>query len=405
MPEAQGPRLTRDGEVDAQGPFRYIRHPDNLPIIIVLWSFRRMTVNRLVLAVVSSGYAVLGSWHEDRRLLATYGKVFHIYRRRVPMMIPELWHRSQDDPLRSEARERAESVGEALPEIYDEWIQGDGVTLHVVRAGKGPPVILLHGFPENWCSWRYQIPALVRAGFSVWALDLRGYNLSSRPSCRDAYHLQHLVRDVAAVVHATGQQGAHIIGHDWGGVIAWTFAGVYPELTRRLIILNAPHMRIYLRRVRRLAQMLRSWYVLFFQVRWLAERALSANQFLAVRFMFKQMTLRRGTFSQADIEHYTEALSEPGALTAALNYYRANLGPDALSLASSAMIAAKTLVIWGEKDPALSIGLLEGLEEVAPLLTVQRIPHAGHWVHREAPAEVNRLALAFLRDSEFSRTL
>jgi pimeloyl-ACP methyl ester carboxylesterase len=206
-------------------------------------------------------------------------------------------------------------------------------------------------------------------------------------------------------VRATGQKDAHIVGHDWGGVIAWTFAGVHPELTRKLVVLNAPHMRIYLRRVHRLPQMLRSWYVLFFQVRWIAERALAANNFRAVRSIFRHMPARRGTFSAAEINQYIDALSEPGALTAALNYYRANFRRDPLELASSAHVAAETLVIWGEKDPALSLELLRGLEEVAPQLQVQRIPNAGHWVQREAPAEVNRLVLAFLRGSEISRAI
>src|SRR5207244_2516240 len=131
---------------------------------------------------------------------------------------------------------------------------------------------LLHGFPENWRCWRHQFEPLAQAGLSVLAPDLRGYNLSDRPSPRAAYDLRRLVADVAALVRATGHTRAHIVGHDWGGVIAWAFAGAHPELLDRLVILNAPHMDIYLRKVWRPPQVFRSWYVLFFQIPRLPER-------------------------------------------------------------------------------------------------------------------------------------
>lgn len=285
----------------------------------------------------------------------------------------------------------------SVPPVHHERVSGDGVELHVAEAGSGTPVILLHGFPENWTSWRHQIAALAAAGFSAWAPDLRGYNLSDRPSERSAYRLRHLVADVAAMVRATGAQRAHVVGHDWGGIIAWTFAGQYPELVDKLVILNAPHMRIYFKKVRRLPQLLRSWYVLFFQLPFVPEGALAACHFRAVRRMFEKSPARKGAFSKADIGNYIEALAHPGALTAALNYYRANMRGDQLGLARSSHIDAPTLVIWGERDPALSIGLLDGLEQVAPRVTVHRIPDAGHWVQNEAPDEVNRVLISFLR--------
>lgn len=281
-------------------------------------------------------------------------------------------------------------------QVHHEQVRGDGVDLHVARAGEGPPVVLLHGFAEDWRSWRHQIPALAAAGFSVWAPDLRGYHLSEKPRGREAYHLRHLAEDVAALVRATGQRHAHIVGHDWGGIVAWTFVGIHPELTRRLVILNAPHLRIYLRRARRPPQLFQSWYVLFFQLPWLAERALSAGNFRAVRAMFRHAPARPGAFSEEDIDGYIAALSKPGALTAALNYYRANFRGDGFRLASSSKVTAGTLVIWGEKDPALSIGVLEGLDEVASQLRIQRIADAGHWVQNEAPEEVNEALIDFL---------
>jgi pimeloyl-ACP methyl ester carboxylesterase len=279
-------------------------------------------------------------------------------------------------------------------------VQGDGVELHVAHAGEGPPVILLHGFPENWKSWHHQIMALSEVGFSVWAPDLRGYNRSEKPAGREAYHLRHLIEDVAAIVRATGQARTHIVGHDWGGIIAWTFAGRFPELVDKLVILNAPHMQLYMERVFHFPQILRSWYVLFFQLPHLPELLISAGNFLIIRTMFRYGPARRAAFSNPAIDEYVEALSKPGALTAALNYYRENLGSDAMTLARSARTEAETLVIWGERDLALGIELLEGLDAMAPHVQTHRIPDAGHWVQNEAPEEVNQVLLAFLRLSE-----
>lgn len=124
--------------------------------------------------------------------------------------------------------------------VHFQRVRTNGIELSVARAGEGPVVVLLHGFPENWTSWRRQIPTLVAAGYSVWVPDLRGYNLSDKPPGRDAYHLRHLTADLAGIVQATGQPRASIVGHDWGGLVAWTFAGQYPELLSTLTILNAP---------------------------------------------------------------------------------------------------------------------------------------------------------------------
>ncbi|SCX94528.1 Pimeloyl-ACP methyl ester carboxylesterase [Nitrosospira sp. Nsp13] len=282
-------------------------------------------------------------------------------------------------------------------ELRHERVTGDGIDLHVVMAGEGPPVILLHGFPENWRSWQRQIPALAAAGFSVWVPDMRGYNLSGRPSEQNAYQLDHLVADVAALVRATGYPRAHIVGHDWGGIIAWTFADKHPELVDRLVILNAPHLKIYAQEVRHPRQMFKSWYMLFFLLPRLPELALSANDFKAVRDMFKLRPTQKGAFSDKDIEAYIEALSQPGALTAALNYYRANLTiANMRKIAFSTPINAETLVIWGELDPALGIQLLEGLERVAPRLRVHRIRDSSHWIQNESPDEVNRIMIDFL---------
>jgi pimeloyl-ACP methyl ester carboxylesterase len=281
--------------------------------------------------------------------------------------------------------------------IRHERLAGDGVRLHVATAGKGPPVILLHGFPENWRSWRRQIPALAASGFSVYVPDLRGYNLSDRPPRRNDYQLDHLVADVVALIHATGHPRVHLAGHDWGGVIAWGVAGKYPQLVDKLVIFNAPHLDIYLKKVRYPLQMLRSWYVLFFLLPRLPELVLSAENYSAVRHMFEQGPARKAAFSSSDVNEYIHALSQPGALTAGLNYYRANLSVSVLRrFARMRPVDAETLVIWGDRDPALGTELLEGLEDVVPRLRIHRIPDSSHWVQNEAPVEVNRVFVDFL---------
>jgi pimeloyl-ACP methyl ester carboxylesterase len=272
-------------------------------------------------------------------------------------------------------------------------IRNGDVTLHVARTGTGPPVVLLHGFPENWTSWRHQMAPLADAGFTAIAPDLRGYNESDAPPGVEAYAIDRLVSDVAAIVRASGDAGAHIVGHDWGGIIAWHFAAAHPGLLRRLVIMNAPHPSIFLWRVRRPPQLFRSWYAAVFQLPLLPELALRALDFRAVRVLFRTTTAQPGAFSEADIDGYIAGLSRPGTLTAAINYYRAALRhPPARRVRTD----APTLVIWGEKDVALTTGLLEGLEYYAPDVHVERLPTAGHWVQNEAPEEVTRLLIDFL---------
>lgn len=280
-------------------------------------------------------------------------------------------------------------------ELRHERVKGEGgVALHVARAGTGPAVILLHGFPQNWRCWRKQLSPLVRAGFSVHAPDLRGYGESDRPRKRGAYRMRHLVGDVAALVRATDEGRAHVVGHDWGGVIAWGFAAAHPELLDRLVILNAPHPGLYLRNLWRPPQLFKSWYVGFFLLPWLPERVLAARDFHAVREIFRKSPARRGAFTEEEIEEYIAALRPPGALKAALDYYRAGLAPGEFRHART---EAETLVIWGERDPALSVRLLDGLDRFAPRSRVLRLPDVGHWTPSEAPNEVNAALAAFLQ--------
>ena len=276
-------------------------------------------------------------------------------------------------------------------------LPGDGLELHVEVTGEGSPVILLHGFPESGHSWRHQLGPLAEAGYAAWVPNLRGYPPSAVSPRQGDYHLRRLVADVAAIVHATGHARAHVVGHDWGGIIAWTFAGLYPALLDKLVILNAPHMAIYSGKVWRSSQLLRSLYAVFFQLPRLPEAAISAMDYRMMREMFARMPLQKSAFGPGDIQHYVDCLSQPGALKAALDYYRENMRSDGMALAASVHTDASTLVIWGDHDPALGVFLLEGLPRYAPNARIQRIGKASHWVQNEAPAEVNQALLRFLK--------
>jgi epoxide hydrolase 4 len=275
-------------------------------------------------------------------------------------------------------------------------MDGAGVTLHVVRAGEGPAVVLLHGFPEFWYSWRHQIDPLVDAGFSIIAPDMRGYNLSEKPRGVRAYRISRLVDDVVAIARGSGSQRIHLVGHDWGGVIAWVVAARHPELIDRLVILNAPHPALYRERIRRPPQMFMSWYVLFFQLPIVPELAFRANDHAAVRRIFRRSPWRADAFDADDIERYVEAISRPGALTSALNYYRATRSSDERRAAARSRVEAETMILWGERDTALDRSLLDGIETWAPRARIHRFGDVGHWIQNEAPAEVNRLLVDFI---------
>jgi pimeloyl-ACP methyl ester carboxylesterase len=270
-------------------------------------------------------------------------------------------------------------------------VHANGIDIHYVEAGHGPLVVLLHGFPEFWYGWRRQIPALAEAGFRVVAPDLRGYNRSERPSGIAAYRMDALVEDVVAVIGSMGGQ-AVLVGHDWGGVIAWYTAMHHPASVRRLVILNAPHPAAYARELRRLSsQWWRSAYAGFFQLPRLPEKLWRARDFALLR-----RVLRGGPADdEEDIRRYVEAFAAPGALSAALHYYRAALRCPRPRVRP---IDLPTLILWGERDRYLSSALTRGLEPWVRDLTVERLPRATHWLHHEEPDTVNTRIAAFARE-------
>ena len=276
------------------------------------------------------------------------------------------------------------------------WL--DNVRLHYVEAGTGPLVVLLHGFPEFWYGWRHQIPALAAAGFRVVAPDLRGYNLSDKPQALGSYRIGNLVEDVRGLVLSLGAPAAHIVGHDWGGVIAFQVAMRESAVVNRLVVLNAPHPALVRRERWNLAQMARFWYAAFFQLPRLPERILRARDFAIVRRLFRENPSRRDAFTAMDIERYVEALAQPGALTGMLNYYRAMRRRSARDgRPRKRTIDAPTLVIWGDRDSVLGPWFAEGLEGYIPNVRVTHFPSASHWVQHDEPERVSAEIVEFLK--------
>ncbi|MBV0924894.1 alpha/beta hydrolase [Halomicroarcula limicola] len=285
-----------------------------------------------------------------------------------------------------------------------ETVETNGVELHAVTAGPedGELVVLLHGFPEFWYAWHHQIPALAEAGYRVVAPDMRGYNRSEKPDGVDAYHVDELVSDVAGAVRAFGRESAHVVGHDWGGLVAWQTAIDRPGLVDRLAVLNAPHPARYERALRRSpAQLAKSWYAFAFQVPRVPEWSLRHDDFAALERMLREKPVRPDAFTETDIERYEAALDRPGALTAAVNYYRSLFRRNArLTLTrgglGEASVEVPTLLVWGERDGMLDVRLTEGLDEWVADIRIERLPDASHWVQFDAPDRVSEHLLSHL---------
>lgn len=277
------------------------------------------------------------------------------------------------------------------------WTHGykmaNSMKLHYAEMGNrsAPLVLLLHGFPECWYQWRYVMPGLAER-FHVVAPDMRGYNWSERPRGVSSYTLGKLAADVAALVPALGHQRAHVVGHDWGGVVAWRLAAAHPDRVDKLAVLNAPHPGPFRRELLLGRQLLRSYYAFFFQLPLLPEAAMR----LLLRFSLRSTAYVPGTFPDEALDVYEHVISQAGAATAMINYYRA-AGRDSFRFGNADLtIDLPTMVIWGMRDFALVPALLDGLDRWVPDLRVQRVADSGHWVPEEKPALVTESLLNFL---------
>jgi epoxide hydrolase 4 len=275
------------------------------------------------------------------------------------------------------------------------YLYANGIRLHYVRQGTGPLILFLHGFPECWYSWRHQLAAFGQ-DFSAIALDLRGYNKSDKPQAQSAYSLEILVEDVKETIRALGYERCTLVGHDWGGAIAWSFAYAYPDWLDRLIVLNLPHPAKFREGLQSPQQLLKSWYVGFFQLPILPELLLKANNYAAIRAIFERQAINPNTFSAADLDSLIAAVAQPGALTSMLNYYRNIFQPHSLLTRTWGVLQVPTLMIWGENDVALGKELTEGTEQYVSNFSIQYIPHCSHWVQQEQPERVNRYIIDFL---------
>jgi len=294
-----------------------------------------------------------------------------------------------------------------MVEFQSSYADVNGIRLHYVSVGQGKLIMFVHGFPEFWGEWENQLSEFGN-DFQAVALDMRGYNLSSKPADIEAYHAKHLIADLRALAEHLGHRKLILVAHDWGGAVAWSAAMRYPDWVEKLIIINSPHPAVFARELlNNPAQQSASQYMLLFRSP-KAEKILSENNYARLLDMVTQFG-SKWDMSEDVRRKYIAAWSQPGALTGGLNYYRASplypptspedeAGIKSILDLPPEMLAVKvpTLVIWGEEDRALLTGNLDGLQDYIEDLTVKRIPDGSHWVSHEQPERVNALIRDFL---------
>ncbi|MFC5280083.1 alpha/beta fold hydrolase [Halorubrum rubrum] len=275
------------------------------------------------------------------------------------------------------------------PDVESAYRDVNGVRVHVVTAGDpdAPLVVLLHGHPDFWYGWRDQIGPLVEAGFRVLVPDQRGCNLSEAPEGIDAYRLSELTVDVRGLIRSEGRESAHVVGHDFGGFVAWNVALRRPSVVDRLGILNVPHPTVYRETLRSsLRQILRSWYVWFYQLPALPEWALGRND-MANMVESLEVTSNPGTFDEETIERYRAAWRHTG-VEPRVNWYR---GFRRSEPPSADVVAPPTLICWGEDDIALLPSMAEESLGYCDDARLRTFPDASHWVHHEREAVTDAL--------------
>ena len=261
----------------------------------------------------------------------------------------------------------------------------NGLHMHVRSVGQGPAVVLLHGFPDTHTVWRKQVAPLVKAGYRVLAPDLRGYGQTDAPTAVSAYRLEHICHDVLAMLDLLGIGKARLVGHDWGALIGWLLCMDAPHRIEQYVTLAVGHPAAFARAG--LDQKLRDAYMLWFMVPGLAERSLTAGNFYLMQHF---------TSDRTQVSYWRRSLSEPGRLTAALNYYRANV-PRALTFATRTdPVTVPVMGIWGSLDPALGVRqMVDSTEYVTDSFRYERIDGADHWLQVTAAERVNALLLDF----------
>ncbi len=289
------------------------------------------------------------------------------------------------------------------PWHFEKLTLPNGLGMRIARAGQGSGalMVMLHGFPECWYSWRHQLREFSSTIDCV-APEMRGYGETDAPVRVSNYTIDKLVDDVAGLIGALGRQRAIVVGHDWGGIVAWATAMIRPEVVERLIVLNVPHPAKFRENLTgfNFRQVARSWYILFFQLPWLPEAMLRAGGFAALGRAMRQSAVNKNAFSDDDLAHFRDAFARRYSITAAINYYRA-LMRSGFALRPpewmSRKIAAPTMLIWGEQDVALGKELTYGMEDLfTGPFQIKYIPDSGHWVQQEKPELVNQYIRDFL---------
>lgn len=281
------------------------------------------------------------------------------------------------------------------------FIETNGIRLHVVTAGDphGKPVLLLHGFPEFWYGWRDQIPAFVVAGYRVIVPDQRGYNLSDKPVGVRYYRTEMLVRDVIGLLDHFRIEKVNLAGHDWGAAVAWSVATSFPDRVERLAIMNVPHPDVMLATLRTsLRQMLKSWYIGFFQIPVLPDWVLRVNDYAAARRLLVSSG-KPSTFNTADLAEYKKAWAQPGALTAMINWYRA-VFMERSGKQTDNRVHVPVLVLWGKHDIALSAEMAQRSIELCDDGRLVFFENASHWVQHDEADEVNRLLINYFNNGK-----
>lgn len=281
------------------------------------------------------------------------------------------------------------------------YIETNGIRLHAAAEGPedGQLVVLLHGFPEFWYGWIHQIGPLAKKGYRVVAPDLRGYNLSDKPEGIEQYTLDKLKDDVAGVIRHFGRERAIVVGHDWGGAVAWHLAATEPDLVELLIAVNIPHPKAMPRvMAKNPLQWLKSSYMAFFQIPELPEKALAADYFKTMVGSLVS-TSRPGTFSEEELERYKEAWAQPGALTGMLNWYRA-LRQGSMHQTPDRKITVPVRLIWGIGDQFLSPMLAKESMNFCEDGELVFVGEATHWVHHEQAHILNMLIDRFINEEK-----
>lgn len=287
----------------------------------------------------------------------------------------------------------------------DEYLEVNDVRLHYVTAGTGPLMLLLHGFPEFWYSWRYQIPEFSK-DHKVVALDMRGYNLSSKPEGKSAYRMENLVGDVYGVIEKLAQKKGEciLVAHDWGGIVAWAFAYSHPEMLSRLVVMDTGHP-ISLSAVFNsfnLEQLKKSSYIFIFQLPVLSERIVASEDYKTVASAFKSKkrgVVNRDNITDGDVELFKDAVAKPGALSAMIHYYR-NLPAYMWKRKKLDVLQVPTLCLHGEKDEFIGKESLDVVPEYVRDLKIVILPNCSHWINQDDPQAVNREIREFLNTAQ-----